>query len=473
MRKASSLRARLSISLLLVFTGILATGGALLNMLVTNSLYDQFDDALLTKARIVMTNSQQQNRDIRVYFSDTYLREFDDAIASEFFQVSTLDGVSVERSDSLEADNLPIRSAELNEAVFWNVELPNGAPGRAIGLRFVPRVVASQPGQLPAEAIVVVASGIERLLSTLQMVRVTLVGVGALIIAALYLTIPFIIKGLLNPISRVAAETTREALPFPGYRFALHGMPTEMVPICERLNKFLERLEQAYERERQFSSDIAHELRTPLSELRSLAEVALKWPEDSSPEQMETFLHVVQEMEMIVERLLQIARTESKLHEIRSDQIQIADLLRSILSRVMTHSGKPDLSFELDLNDVQIRSDKSLLSSILQNLIQNAVQNATPGTQIHCVLKAAPSKFILSIDNVSEHVTEKTIEHCFDRLWRGDKSRSSSGTGLGLTLAKSLATAMGFKLWASMPEPKVIRFTLSGPLQMAADTLEA
>lgn len=440
-------------------------------MLVTNSLYDQFDDALLTKARIVMTNSQQQNRDIRVYFSDTYLREFDDAIASEFFQVSTSDGISVERSDSLEADNLPIRSAELDEPVFWNMELPNGARGRAIGMRFVPRVVASQPGQLPAEAIVVVASGIERLLSTLQMVRVTLAGVGALIIATLYMIIPFIIKGLLNPISRVAAETTKKALPFPGYRFALDGMPTEMVPICERLNKFLEGLEQAYERERQFSSDIAHELRTPLSELRSLAEVAIKWPDDTSPDQMKTFLVVVQEMETIVERLLQIARTESKLNEIRSEQIRIADLLKSIVSRVMIQSGNPDLSFTFEMSDVRIRSDKSLLSSILHNLIQNAVQNATTGTQIRCIVKAEPSNFILSIENASEQLSEETLEHCFDRLWRGDTSRSGSGTGLGLTLAKSLATAMGYKLWAVMPEQKLIRFTLTGPQEIASDAV--
>jgi signal transduction histidine kinase len=81
----------------------------------------------------------------------------------------------------------------------------------------------------------------------------------------------------LNQLANQAASITADSL---ATRFPTEIWPGELTPISSRLNDLLERLEQSFERERRFSADLAHELRTPIAELRSLAELALKWPED-------------------------------------------------------------------------------------------------------------------------------------------------------------------------------------------------
>lgn len=466
MKPRSSLKRRLTLAILLAFSLLLGTGGLLIFWGVRDFLYEQFDASLATKARIVMTNAQQQERVIHVYFSDHYLREFDDAIASEFFQVSDMQGESVERSDSLEADDLPIRYGDLEEPAFWNLMLPNGERGRAIGIRFVPRVASIRAGQDPAEAIVVVASSRSRLEATLNNLTITLWLVGGACLGLLLVSVPLLIRTILEPLSRVARQSVHINNLESRQRFATDGLPAELHPIAESLNRFMARLEASYRREHQFSSDIAHELRTPLAELRNAVEVALRWPEESPSHTLENVLEISLEMEALVERLLELARSDRQSRPLKGSRLQMGDLVEDITRACLASAEARSLSIQWTGGPLEVETDATLLRTILRNLIENAVTHATPGTRISGLFEAERTQFTLRLSNETEALREADLPRVFDRLWRHDASRSGSHCGLGLTLARSHAAQLGYEIQARFIGPTRVEFSLRGSTRL-------
>ena len=121
---------------------------------------------------------------------------------------------------------------------------------------------------------------LDRTLATLQLV---LAGSGLLLLAATALVVPRVLRRELKPLQSLAAEAARIDAASLSARFATEGLPGELAPIAARLNELLARLEDSFERERRFSSDVAHEFRTPVAELRSLAELAIKLPDTRAP----------------------------------------------------------------------------------------------------------------------------------------------------------------------------------------------
>src|SRR5207302_2044109 len=121
------------------------------------------------------------------------------------------------------------------------------------------------------------------------------------------------VRRSLRTLSRVADEAARRDGPPAKNVFPLVGLPVELVPICIRLNELVARLDDSVQRERRFTANVAHELRTPIAELKSLSEVALKWPQDPSvaADNFRDTLEIALQMERIVATLLSLTRSEA------------------------------------------------------------------------------------------------------------------------------------------------------------------
>jgi signal transduction histidine kinase len=117
-------------------------------------------------------------------------------------------------------------------------------------------------------------------------------------------TVPLLLRVELAPLDRLAEQTRQVSATSLGTRFSTEGLPRELLAISSPLNDLMERLQTAFERERQFSDDLAHKFRTPIAELRSLAEVALKWPEARSAEMNQNVVALAQRMDSKINRLL-------------------------------------------------------------------------------------------------------------------------------------------------------------------------
>ena len=463
-----SIKRTLAAGLLLGFGLLLGGGGLLIYFLTRNALTHRFDAKLRVEALTIITFTRQERDRVSVRFTDRYIREFDADVATEFFQVWYPNGKSIERSDSLKRDDLPQRFGTLDQPEYWNLTLPNGRPGRGIGLRFVP-----QPDRKDREAYqpdlqvgLVVAGDRRDLDQALVALRHALLGVGVAGAAATFLIVTLTLAQGLAPLQRVADQAAQINALSLRSRFPTGGLPVELMPICNRLNELLARLEFSFRRERSFSADVAHELRTPIAELRSLAELGLKWPADdqASAAAFKDTLAIARQMESIVTHLLAITRCEAGKHSMTPEPVDVPGLIHDLWRPFAPRAAEHHLQVTFHLPPSHtIESDRAMLSSILSNLFDNAVTYTPRRGSVRIAFRQEHSVHRFTVINSVTDLVPEDLTNLFERFWRKDASRSASEhSGLGLSLCKAFADTLGMTLHAQLVGNHEFAMTLEG-----------
>jgi two-component system, OmpR family, heavy metal sensor histidine kinase CusS len=201
----------------------------------------------------------------------------------------------------------------------------------------------------------------------------------------------------------------------------------------------LDRLEDSFTRLSQFSADLAHELRTPIGNMLGEAQVALT-RERSSEEYRSVIESTAAECERlsgIIDNLLFLARAESAEQQIERSLFNARDALEKIASFYQTAAEDRRVNIECS-GEGQIFADPALFNRALSNLIDNALRFTTDGGNIHIAISTHDGRTEVSVRDTGAGIAPEHLPRVFDRFYRGDASRSSAGTGLGLALVKSI-----------------------------------
>ncbi len=164
-------------------------------------------------------------------------------------------------------------------------------------------------------------------------------------------------------------------------------MPAELLPICLRLNASLERLQQAFERERRFTADVSHELRTPIAELRALADVALRGGGNaaSTAGYFRDARDIAVQMERMVRGLLALARCHEGTVQVVREPTDISQAIREAWQRNLPTANKKTVAVRLEMPlETVVLTDRTMLQSILGNLFSNAAEYASRGSTVVC-----------------------------------------------------------------------------------------
>ncbi len=286
------------------------------------------------------------------------------------------------RSPALGTNELP-HAAAAEAPVFTNIELPQGRPGRAIVVRFVPPAeeddehegaTAAKPSPQRADMSVIVAVAQDRgeLNRIMTVLFWALLGIALFMAVGTVAVVSVEVRRGLAPLQSVAAAAARIDAQALDFRFSLDGLPRELQPICLRLNDSLERLQKAFERERRFTADVAHELRTPIAELRSLADVALKWDGDraTSLGYFKDAYDISRQMEQIVTALLSLARCQSGTATTARESVNLGALVHAAWDERRQEVAKRRLAVTFDMPDrLLLTIDRTMLCSIVNNLV--------------------------------------------------------------------------------------------------------
>ena len=467
----SSIQRRLTIALALVCTVLWTGGGVALYVLLRAGLVGEFDQTSQVTAQRLATFTEFSQGQIAFDSSGELLPSFERADRPDYFQVWLPDGSTLARSPSLsDDDELQADAGTPVAPKLWDLDLPNGRPGRAAGIRFLPHEDEDAPASGPLrgtgdEVTLVIARDRAELDTRLRQLATTLFLVGITTAVATLLVVGVVVRRGLEPLSTFAGHAATIDASSLALRFNIDRMPTELLPIGQRLNDLLARLEASFARERRFSADAAHELRTPIAELRTLAEVALKWPDDVEAVRsaLQDALAVALQMESIATGLLALARCESGLLPVRPEGVSLESLVDELWRPLADQARAKKLSVTFAVpRDASWHTDPVAIRVIVGNLLANAVEYTPTAGMVHLGVAENSGSRQLSISNTTDHVRTEDLPHLFDRFWRKDVSRTSSThCGLGLALAKAYADALGLSLRATMTGPCALSIDLS------------
>lgn len=196
----------------------------------------------------------------------------------------------------------------------------------------------------------------------------------------------------------------------------------------------------ARERERRFIADAAHELRSPLASISSLAQAARHEGESRMREALDMIVKTSLDTSELINDLLTIARSPSATL-LQREPVEVVAIARACVSEFSPRFAVSQIALETDLQSGIVNGDERRLRELLRNLLENALRHARSRVRLQCLTEGSRVRFIVSDDG--EGVTAEMRDHIFDRFFRnGD----ASGTGLGLSIARWVASAHGGSL---------------------------
>jgi two-component system heavy metal sensor histidine kinase CusS len=253
-------------------------------------------------------------------------------------------------------------------------------------------------------------------------------------------------------------------------RILAEGYPFELASLARTFNQMLDRLEESFERISRFSADIAHDLRTPVNNIRGEAEVALARARSAGEyrDVIESCLEEAVRLSDLIGDLLFLARAESPLSHFSRERVDVGELLGGVREyyEASAADGEVSLITTVAGEPVIAELDRTLLQRAVGNLVSNALAHTPPGGEIVLGTNADPSVIRIEVSDTGVGIPAEALPRVFDRFFRVDSSRSqgSGGTGLGLAIVKSIALLHGGNVEISSRPGQGTRVTLHMPV---------
>jgi heavy metal sensor kinase len=244
----------------------------------------------------------------------------------------------------------------------------------------------------------------------------------------------------------INSDNLARRLPSTGHR-------DELGQMVASFNQMLERLENGFRRVRQFSGDASHELRTPLTILRGETEVTLRWAK--TPEEfrdmLRSNLEEIDRMERIIENLLLLSKSEAGELTLEIREFSLSDLVQALYLQGQTLGEAKRIRVTMRVGvdeEVRIRGDELRLRQLFLNLIANGIKYTPEGGALEIAILREGEMARVDVTDTGIGIPVEAQPYIFDRFYRVDKARNrmDGGSGLGLSIVKSIAVAHGGRI---------------------------
>jgi len=471
----NSIRRKLLVSLTIGLFILLSVGGGSLYWYARNAFYGQYDHDLIVTVRTFAAMTELELEGAYGFeFLETPLREFQLAPNPSYFQVWDEQGQSLARSPSLENRDLDHHAVTLDQPITENILLPDGRAGRLVLLHFAPRVEnvqdappyeLSPPGKHLTLAI---ARSAEALQEANQVLLTGFILVGLFTVLSSACLIHWAVRRGLRPLHHMVAKVEQIDGAHLDQRLPTENIPRELLPVGQRVNELLCRLEKHMARERRFTANVAHELRTPIAELRSLAEVGIRCltrEKDEARSYFEDARAIAVQMESLVTTLLSLARSESGQLRLHWQKTDISHLTANAWQTFLPQAQQRKLRVSQSIAPgIHATTEPALLKAILSNLLSNAAAYTPPEGQVNLSLTQKNGGVECMVNNTNHQLTRENLPHIFEPFWRQDEARTDRHhSGVGLSLVDAFSRWLHAKIEAELPEPDRFSITLKIP----------
>ncbi len=259
----------------------------------------------------------------------------------------------------------------------------------------------------------------------------------------------FLANRALSPIDNIIATARAIGRDDLSKRIQVTNSDDEIGRLATTFNEMLDRLEDAFKKERQFTSDASHELRTPVTIISATAEEALSGSKDI--EEYRSSLGVIlresNRMAHLISQLLMLSKADEKSYKLELEEVDISEMIEGVMEEFSDIAEKRGVRVEFDgLKGAKIEADQSLTTRMLINLLDNAIKYNRNDGWVKLSLNYIDGKLVLRVEDSGMGIPEEDIPRIFDRFYRADKARGRGGMGLGLSIVKWIADVHGWEI---------------------------
>jgi heavy metal sensor kinase len=427
------------------------------------SIYHAIDDELRDRVRGVAKFMDLQISSLSIpEIRDEFREHSVLGPGGDLFQVCDEDGRWLYRSLPLENEDVPItRPAVLGAPRFETARVQGHA------LRFYSRRIDVNGRPYTVQ----VAAPMHEAFEALDRFRLLLFFAAPLLLIAASTGGYWLSTRALSPVDEISQKAQRISIENLADRLPVTPTGDQLQRLSETLNAMLARLEAAVRRITQFTADASHELRAPVSLIRTTAEVAVQREDRTAREYFEALQDILEETErtsQVVDSLMLLARTDSSKETLECVPVDACVIVKGAAEQGEKLARSHGLEFHADLpaRQVPIHADADALRRALLILLDNAVKYTPQGGSVRLTLDTCEGCSVISVSDTGIGIEREDYAHIFDRFWRADKARSreQGGAGLGLSIAKWIADKHAGSLTVESKPGKGSVFHLRLPL---------
>lgn len=297
----------------------------------------------------------------------------------------------------------------------------------------------------------IVAISLEDSIMVLNNLFKILVFAYPLILLVLFLIARFIVGKSIKPISSIietsniiTKDNLKSRIPLPAKKDELHLL-------SKTINNLLDRVENAFEREKQFTSDASHELRTPLAVIKGTLEVLIRKPrkEEEYKEKINFCINEVNRLNHLVDELLLLARFENQKQTLKIEKVSLNAAFLDVISRNSTILNEKKINCVAHFSkDFYVQTDAYLFSIIVNNILTNAIKYSKHNSTINFDIIEINNNLVCSITDTGIGIAEEDLQKIFHQFYRSKSNQHPEikGTGLGLSIVKRLCTLLQIEL---------------------------
>lgn len=236
----------------------------------------------------------------------------------------------------------------------------------------------------------------------------------------------------------------------------------EVGRLAGAFNGMLARLEESFQREKQFTSDASHELRTPVSVIMAYAEnLTAHAPDQETEKQAAAILLESRRMHSIIAQLLALTRGYEGKYRLEREEVSLSEMVSDVLAELTEEAAASGIRLAGQVPpEIRLSADQSLMTQLLLNLVENGIKYGKAGGTVTVWAQEQDGHTLLTIQDDGIGIGETDLPRIFDRFYRADQARDRSGSGLGLSIVKWIVELHGWTIQVVSELGKGTRFMI-------------
>ena len=391
-----------------------------------------------------------------------------------YFVIETRDGKQIARAGIVpthfvaEGVNIGLVNANYNRGP----DLPGPKPSPAWTMDGFREI----SDKIPSGETILVGCSIAPELKELRRTALNLTAVGGWILLVGLAGGWWFVSRALRPIESISAAAVKISAGDLSQRINVAEAESELGQLASVLNSTFARLDAAFAQQKQFASDAAHELRTPVSVMLTQTQTALSRERSTAEyrETLEACQRAAQRMRKLIGALLELARLDAGQEQMKRLRFDFSRTVADCVELVKPLAEEHDVNIITELSPLEITGDAGRLAQVTTNLLTNAIQYNRPKGEVRVKLASQGGLAILAVSDTGNGISREDLPHVFKRFYRGDKSRTggppslrfgaAGSAGLGLAISKAIVEAHGGAIEASSVEDAGTTFTVRLPM---------